>query len=517
MRKIYLIFAILIAGLFIRIYKINETPLYGDELTMAYDTYSIARTGRDQTGELLPLTFKMGAGRPGGYIYASVPFVAIFGPSALGIRFVSVLSGLGIIVLVYLLGKKIFDEKVAVFAAFLAAIAPWDIYLSRGGFEAHLALFFALAGIVSFLYGQGRPKLYLVWALSWGFAIHTYPTYKLTLPLIFIALILYSKWKSWGNKMFVAAACVLSLFVLLVAREAFVGKAEERFLSINIFSEKGTQEAVLQETNLERAVSTFPKGLRFVLSNRVLAYSQLVTDNYFRNVSYEFLFLNGDGNPRHNPGEMGMLYLLELPLFFFVFIRFWSKEKRTLIFLLSWILIVPLATMLLGNPHGLRNSLMIPAFLLISAYGLSNLPKRMRQITIIVIFIQLVVILNKVYFIAPSKFADFWSYPAKKAVEIAEQEKSKYDFVYLSDQIDNVEYAYPVYTKTDPNRVIEQYGNKTKQYGNVIIADIDKVGIPEGRVLVIANAKKVGDITQATDVIDSLNLEPALALYDRSD
>jgi len=66
-------------GFIIRIIGITELPLYGDELTMAYDSYSILNTGRDQTGELLPLTFTMGAGRPGGYIYASLPFIAIFG------------------------------------------------------------------------------------------------------------------------------------------------------------------------------------------------------------------------------------------------------------------------------------------------------------------------------------------------------------------------------------------------------------------------------------------------------
>ncbi|KKS18270.1 MAG: hypothetical protein UU74_C0009G0001, partial [Candidatus Woesebacteria bacterium GW2011_GWA1_41_7] len=49
--------------------------MYGDELTMVYDTYSISKTGMDATGQKLPLTFKMGAGRPGGYIYFSVPFV----------------------------------------------------------------------------------------------------------------------------------------------------------------------------------------------------------------------------------------------------------------------------------------------------------------------------------------------------------------------------------------------------------------------------------------------------------
>ena len=90
----YILLAILILGFIIRVYKINSLPLYGDELTIVYDSYSILKTGMDQTGQFLPLTFKMGAGRPAGYVYGSIPFIAIFGPTVWGVRGLSLLSGL---------------------------------------------------------------------------------------------------------------------------------------------------------------------------------------------------------------------------------------------------------------------------------------------------------------------------------------------------------------------------------------------------------------------------------------
>ena len=148
----YILIAILILGFILRVYKINSLPLYGDELTIVYDSYSILKTGRDQTGEFLPLTLKMGAGRPAGYVYVSIPFVAMFGPNIWGVRGLSVLSGLGIIILMYFLSKKIFSEKVGLTASFLTSISLWDIYLSRAGFEAHFALFLTLFGVVLFLY-----------------------------------------------------------------------------------------------------------------------------------------------------------------------------------------------------------------------------------------------------------------------------------------------------------------------------------------------------------------------------
>jgi len=55
----YILIAILILGFFIRLYKINSLPLYGDELTMVYDSYSVLKTGMDQTGEFLPLNYRI--------------------------------------------------------------------------------------------------------------------------------------------------------------------------------------------------------------------------------------------------------------------------------------------------------------------------------------------------------------------------------------------------------------------------------------------------------------------------
>ncbi len=200
--------AILLLGLLVRIYKIQSLPLYGDELTMVYDTYSIYKTGMDSTGQKFPLTFRMGAGRPGGYIYFSVPFVALFGPSVWGERALSLLSGLGIIVLMYFLGRKLFDEKVGLVAAGVMAISPWDIYLSRGGFEAHFALFLALLGIYAFI-----NKKYILWAIAWGITMFTYPTFKLTLPLMFILLVvLEGVRKIIKNKSFLASLFIFAIF-----------------------------------------------------------------------------------------------------------------------------------------------------------------------------------------------------------------------------------------------------------------------------------------------------------------
>lgn len=442
--------------------------MYGDELTIVYDAYSILKTGMDQTGEKLPLTFKMGAGRPAGYVYATIPFVAIFGPNEIGVRSLSILSGLGIIILMYILAKRLFDYKTGLIASFLTSISMWDIYLSRGGFEAHFALFLTLLGVTLFLY-----KKYIPMAFAFGMAIFTYPTFKLTIPLLFLGLIIFSGKKDvFKNKLFVVSLCVLAIFAGFNLKETSKGVSEERFLRLNVLSDTKLNDEIVQSINEKRNLSDLPESIKPLIYNKPLRYTRILFENYIENLSPDFLFLRGDRNPRHNPAEMGMLYLVELPLLF-VGLHFLIKNKKREAFLLIfWILITPLATMLMGQTHALRNDLMLPAFILISAYAISNLTDIAGFFVFVLIGIQFAVSLLTVYYFAPNKFLSFWSAEAKE-ISLKAIADSKRSEVTLITKTDNIEYAYPVYAKVDPRDVISQYGRFPKVYGNVTIADHD--------------------------------------------
>lgn len=460
--------AILLIGFFIRVYRIQSLPMYGDELTMVYDTYSIYKTGIDSTGQRLPLTFKMGAGRPGGYIYFSVPFVALFGPTVWGERALSLVSGLGIIVLMYFLGKKLFDGKVGLIASFLLAISPWDIYLSRGGFEAHFALFLALSGIYAFI-----NKKYIFWSVLWGITMFTYPTFKLTLPLMFILLvILEGVRKIVKNKSFLASLFIFVIFGVGLVTQTFTAGSENRFMDLNMFSDNTIKQSIIQNVNLERTVSILPEFLKPILINKEIEYGRRFIESYIANISPNFLILRGDGNPRNNPGEMGMIYFIELPLIIISLFLLWKNNREVFTLLSSWILIVPVATAIMEGPHALRNDLMLPALILLSSYVISKLSKKQTAAVSLLIAIQFIYILIRVYTIAPAKFASFWSGDAKKEALLAIEKSNNGEKVILDvTKTDNIEYAYEVYSRLDPREVIAQYGKLPKVYGNVTITD----------------------------------------------
>ena len=525
MKKKIIIGAILVLGLVLRLLFITKLPLYGDELTMVYDTYSILKTGHDQLGNPYPITFQMGAGRPGGYIYFSLLFVAIFGPTALGVRSLSVLSGLGLIVVMYFVGKKLFGEKAGLFSAFLIAISPWDLSLSRGGFEAHFALFLAALGLLFFLLAKENPKYYLGTSLAWGLSIHTYPTYKLILFLLLPVIFWYNRVaiKSLFDKkdrvFKMMALIIASAAILLSAQQTLFGNSEQRFTNINIFADKDLSTQIIQKINFERSIDSIGSKLSVFFHNRPVEYLVSLRNAYFDNLSFNFLFISGDGNPLHNMTGIGELYLVESVLVFIGIIGLWNKNKRLFIFIISWILFAPIAAALLITPHALRDSFMLPPLALLSALGFTLiLSEKNRFVRIAALgligavwLMQFVFLLDKLYFLSPVKYNEFWSYPARAAVTMANNDASQYDYVFLSDRIDNVQFAFPVYNKIDPAAVIAEnkspykFGDyEFRKYGNVYI-----VNVPDTRVSGFINSidGSVVYIGSPLEKIDGLAIE----------
>lgn len=518
-----ILISILVFACFVRVINIdnNPTAMYGDELTMVYDVYSISKTGFDQTGQFLPLTFKMGDNRPVGYGYFSLPFVVIFGPSSFAIRALSIISGVGIVWVIFLLGKKLFSKEVGFVAAGITAVSPWDIALSRGGFETHFALFLSLLGIYFFLQATQKPKFYILSAGMFALSMHTYSTFKLTAPLIILLLIWFVGFKKISANFkqhiltTVVAVLLLGIAVGLIGVQAVVLNSESRFTNLNVFSQHDLKNNIIAAINNDINTSSLPPGAARVFHNKPLEYMDILIKLYLRNFSIDFLFLDGDLNPRHNMALMGQLYLVEI-ITIFLGIIFLFKEKLTKIFvlLLLWIGLAAIPATLLMQTHALRSSLMLPPLVLLSAVGFlylfqsQNLGMRILKFLVIIVFIlQCLAFIERSFFVSPNQFSRFWSYPARLASEKAISGSKQFDYVILSDKIDNTEFAYPVYAKVDPNLVLSQNkqqvmlnGYKFRNYGNVYIGALPDTQIKYFMSNLNGTALFIGNIDEAKNI-----------------
>lgn len=532
---IILIVIILIAT-FLRFYQIDTNPkaMYGDGLTAVYDAYSILKTGHDQKGEFMPLVFSLGGGRPGGYIYATVPFVALFGPTALSSRMVSVLSGIGIVFLLYLLGRRFFSKGVGLAIATVAAINPWELSLSRGPFETHFALFLTLFGFYSFLKGLKQKYWFIAFGLALGLAMHTYSTYKLIIPLFVVILILWAGKKSlfenFRKPVFVLSLLIIFTSALLGVYLTISRGKEDRFDIINIFNDPSLRYTISQKVKAERLLDSLSPTISNKLHNSQIEMVGILAENYVKNFFPSFLFLHGDGQVRHNPAEIGEFYWIDALFLILGIVYLYGANKKMLLLLSGWILIAPVATSLVGGPHALRSSFLLMPLSIFAGTGLWKLWTIRKQsftpliftILIIIFLVQFVVFIDRFYFVAPRKHERFWSYPAKEAYMLASENRQKFDSIILSNDIDNMEFAYPVYAKMDPNLVIKQNQNPTKigefkffKYDNVYIGSLPNSRVKQfikdlpGSVLYIG-AEKEQSFLENYKIIRGFDNQPDL-------
>lgn len=469
-----LLIPILLLAFFLRVININSSPpaMYGDELTMAFDVKSILQTGYDQTGKFLPLNFSMGGSRPVGYGYFSMPFIWLFGTSEIGIRALSILSGLGIVVLMYLLSLKLFNARIGLFASLLAAISPWDIAISRAGFEAHFGLFLTLLGIYLFLNTKTRGVNLIFAAISFVLAMHTYSTFKLIVPIFIPILFLFSGFKLAEIKnyrfSFISCIAILMCGMGLILYQAIFINSESRFTTISIFGNPDIKNQIIQEVNFNLNNSDAPRLVTKIFYNKPAQYLLVLGKSYIEHFSIDYLFISGDGNPRHNPFTSGEFYAAEIITLFFGLGALWHlAQKKIFLFIIGWVLVAPIASALTGSLHALRSNFLLPPMIIISALGMSHIFQlRSRWFSLLKLFIvlifliQFVFLMHKLFFVSPNQFSRFWSYPAKDAAMRILDQRDNFDYVIVSDSLDNIEFAWEVYANVDPKVVLDQNVNR---------------------------------------------------------
>jgi 4-amino-4-deoxy-L-arabinose transferase-like glycosyltransferase len=162
---IFISISILIS-VFFHLFKFGQVPpcLNADEAAIGYNAYSVMETGRDEYGELFPIRFKsFGEYKMPFYIYASIPFIKLFGLNDLSVRLLNIVLGISFILLIYLLTNEIFNnKKIAIISSFLISLTPWTYILTR---HAHEAVSGSFLMLISWLFLVRYEKKGKFWDL----------------------------------------------------------------------------------------------------------------------------------------------------------------------------------------------------------------------------------------------------------------------------------------------------------------------------------------------------------------
>lgn len=493
LKKILLAGIILLAFV-LRFYKVAEIPpsLNWDEVSIGYNAYSILKTGEDEWGVSFPLHFKSyGEYKLPSQVYFSIPGIWIFGLNEFGVRITPVIYGTVSVFLLFLLSKRMFNRTgVSLLSAFLLAISPWHIHLTRASFESSFALFWILLGFWLLTKGFYNRIYLCLSSVPLAVSFYTYNSARVFTPMfLFANWFLYFKDFLKIKKYFFLSAVLF--FFLLIPAAPFIlsGEGSARYKLVSITDDPG----LIPRINEARGNSNLPYPLPILVHNKVSYVTFYFLRNYLTHFTPDFLFLNGAPHKQHHVQGIGELYLFQAPFFLLgVYILIKRKEKFRW-FIFSWVLLsfVPVSITNDSIPHALRTLIVAPALQIITAYGIYEFfirikYKNKRLFLSTLLLFGIIIVLSFVNYLYlyfeqyPKKYSRDWQYGYKQAVEYIQENKDKYDLVVFTRHYGEPHMFTLFFTKHDPAEFRNDKNlNRFETYDWIRVLNFDKFYFPD--------------------------------------
>lgn len=461
-KNILILISIVALGFLLRFLFLGTNPpsLTWDETAWGYNAYSLGLDGKDEFGQLLPITYleSFGDYKPPVYAYLDILPIKLFGLNEFGTRFPSAFFGTLTVLLTYFLVKEIFGnrkEGLALLSAFILAISPWHIMLSRAAFEANIANFFIVLGVFLFLKSIKKTTFLPFSAISFVLSLYTFNSARIVAPLLVVILFGSFYKKLIANMKILILSTVIGL-VLILPLLLFMRTPQSklRFNEVNIFSDIN----IINRTNTEiknDGNNAFSK----IIHNRRFAYGVEYLRHYLDNLSPSFLFIKGDGNPKFSIQDVGQMYIWEIPFFVTGLILIFRLKGKYWWLVPLWLLlgIIP-AGFARETPHALRIESSLPTFQICTAAGLVGFISYLKRKKLAISIISIIIFLNFIYFAQnyfnhyKNEFSGEWQYGYQESIDYVAQEMGAYNKVFVTEALGRPYIYYLFYTKYPPQK-----------------------------------------------------------------
>ncbi|QQG40343.1 MAG: glycosyltransferase family 39 protein [Candidatus Levyibacteriota bacterium] len=440
MKKEHLILGVIIFfGIFLRFWHVSDIPpsLSHDEVAIGYNAYSLLKTGKDEYGSQFPLLFRsFDDYKLPGMVYSTVVSIALFGLNELGVRFPSAFFGSLTVIVFYFFIRNFYEKKNYFFIllpTFFFAFSIWHINFSRQLFESNGALFFLLCGAYFLFLFPQKPQKIVAAAFFLALSIYFYYSVRLVLPFILLAFLFIHKNILKQHFRYLLMAFFVGFFVLLpLFPSLFSNGGLSRISTVSVINDKNY--LMLQKTFAQKSLQTQSPLSKFLYNRRVALFIT-AAENYFKNVSFQHIFLSGTG-------PLGLLYIVEAPFFFWgIYCLFKRKEKKKwLIF--AWALSVPLAgAVTTDQPNALRTLLNAPIYSFISGLGLATFLSVFKKTEWKIVFLGIFVFsfllsflqfFQTYFYITPQKNSLHFGDGYKQMAAFVKANEKNYDRIYIS-------------------------------------------------------------------------------------
>lgn len=177
--------AILLGAAALRLYRLSGQSLWADE----GNSVALARRGFVEIARRTAYDI-----HPPFYYWLLKVWITLFGDSEAGLRSLSVVLGVGLVYLIGVLGTRLFNRRVGLAAAFIAAFSPLQVYYAQ---EARMYMLLAvlssltiLAAWMMFKAGPRSRPAGWAYVLIAAAGLYTHYAYPLVLAVVNLAALL---------------------------------------------------------------------------------------------------------------------------------------------------------------------------------------------------------------------------------------------------------------------------------------------------------------------------------------
>jgi 4-amino-4-deoxy-L-arabinose transferase-like glycosyltransferase len=383
---------IFILGILLRFVYLGSLPfpINGDEAAHGYNAWSIAHFGTDEFGNSFPIYFpSAGDYKYPVYNYLSAPLVAIFGMNDFMTRFLSALSGVLLIGVVYKLTELLTNERrTALIAALFTAISPWSLIYSRTASLSNLALLLATGGIYfvvsAILDTKNLTKKLLIAGIIFLVAIFTHQSARVFIPGFLGLLLIYIGFnrtqkefaESWKKILIFGVVVIAVTGVSLIPWES-----RARAEGLSVFNNSATREKLMSETAREMGLGDpVPPIVTRIFFNKLTLLGWEIGGRYLSHFSPNYLFIQGDIVQLNSVPNMGVLYVLDGLFLLIGLALFITKPTFPRMILLFILLASPLpASASIETPSAQRQVIGLAGFVITAAIGLSFLLDNLKN------------------------------------------------------------------------------------------------------------------------------------------
>lgn len=435
--------------------------LSNDEISIAYDAYSVLKTMRDEHNHLLPLSFQShNTYKAPLAIYLTVPMVAIFGNTDFAARVTSAFLGsLTVLIIGLLVFELTKNRLLSLLSSSMLSISPIHILTSRMAYEANIALFFFVLGIYLFflsLRKNNNNNIVILSSVSFALSLYGYHTEWIFTPFI-MGTLLTLNYKAVIRRPIYWISILI--FILLIT-PLFLD-----FLNNLYSTTRASTEIILKDPSLAVKLAShdffFWQKIAFVLQ---AIFEKL--SSYF-NLSYLF-FTGYDLLPKGDPFQVGTFLFPLLPFFLFGIVKTFPlfKEKSKFIYIL--LITAPATASLTSGPQSTSRNLvsLIPISIICAAgiFAFLNTAGRIWKILFIsILTISFLYFLIIFYYHFPKDHAEGFQYGYKQIALFIKPRYHDFKKIVIDPRFgpvniySGVPHLYiPYYTYLDPNKLAQR-------------------------------------------------------------